>query len=263
MRGLIPALLLVAVPVLAAERPSDKDIKQLLERVHHDRDRFEDQLDGKLKREVLRGPQAEVNVGRFLDDLQENVGQLKDRFSADYAASAECTTLLQQASHIHRFMAAQPSDFKGASEWNRFAGSLNDLAVAYGTVFPLPEGATARRMNDREVQRAADELADAVEVFKKELDSSLKAGKVDDRTRRAALDEVDALKNAAGRLASRVGDGQPTSAEVKALVELAGAVERASANRPLSPAAQSVLASVRGALEKVTRGYGLTARSGC
>lgn len=262
MRGLIPALLLVAVPVLAAERPSDKDIKQLLERVHHDRDRFEDQLDGKLKREVLRGPQAEVNVGRFLDDLQENVGQLKDRFSAAYAASAECTTLLQQASHIHRFMAAQPSDFQGASEWNRFAGSLNDLAVAYGTVFPLPEGATARRMNDREVQRAADELADAVEVFKKELDSSLKAGKVDDRTRRVALDEVDALKNAAGRLASRVGDGQPTSAEVKALVELAGAVERASANRPLSPAAQSVLGSVRGALERVTRGYGLTARSG-
>ena len=73
---------LFAVPAVAADRPSDKDVKQLLERIDHERDRFEDQLDGKLKRSIVRGPGGEVDVERYLDDLQDNVDKLKDRFTA-------------------------------------------------------------------------------------------------------------------------------------------------------------------------------------
>ena len=53
---------------------------------------------------------------------------MKERFKPEYAASAEVTTVLRQASDIQRFMATQPPNFDGASEWNRLNASLNELA---------------------------------------------------------------------------------------------------------------------------------------
>src|SRR5262245_37589814 len=94
-------MLAAALTVLGADftagavgtRLNDDEVKQLLERVHHDRDRFEDQLDGQLKRSTLRGPGGEVQVERYLDDLQDNVNRLRDRFSDSYAAEQEVTTV--------------------------------------------------------------------------------------------------------------------------------------------------------------------------
>ena len=135
-------------PFLFADRLNDRDVKSLIDRVNDERDRFEDQLDGKLKSSVLRGPCGEVNVSRFLDDLQENVGKLKDRFKPDYAASAEVTTVLRQASDIQRFMAKQPANYDGASEWKRLEASLTELATAYQPSCPFGE-ATNRAADQR------------------------------------------------------------------------------------------------------------------
>jgi hypothetical protein len=101
------AVALLAAPAVRADRPTDKDVKDLIERLNHDRDRFEDQLDGKLKRSILRGPGGEVNVERYLDDLQDNVGKLKDRFTPQYAASQEASKVLRQSSDIQRYIAAR------------------------------------------------------------------------------------------------------------------------------------------------------------
>ena len=249
---------LVAPASTAAERPSDKDVKQLLERVDNGRDRFEDQLDGKLKRTILRGPGGEVNVERYLDDLQENVDKLKDRFTPQYAASAEATTVLRQGADIQRFMATQAPNLDGMSEWNRLAATLGELAAAYGTTFPIPEGQAARRLNDAEVKKAAEETAKGADRFKKDLESSLKVdATVDKPTLTAAVKEVEELKKDAQRLASRVGGGKPASGEAKALLERAAAIRAAGINRPLSPAAKSAWGVIDGHLANVAQAFGL------
>jgi hypothetical protein len=249
----------MAPPVASAERPSDKDMKQLLERVDNERDRFEDQLDGKLKRSILRGPGGEVNVERYLDDLQENVDKLKDRFTPQYAASAEATTVLRQGADIQRFMATQPPNLDGMSEWNRLAASLGELATAYGTKFPIPDGVAARRLNDAEVKKAAEEAAKAADRFKKELENSLKMDKtIDKPTRDAAVKQVDDLKKAAQRVASTVGGGRPASGEAQALLQQASAIRTAGAARQLSPSAQSAWGVVQGHLVTVAQAFGLT-----
>jgi len=74
-----------------------------------------------------------INVERYLDDLQDNVDKLKERFSPDYTASAEATTVLRDASDISASSRPRPANFDGASEWNRLSASLGDLAAAYGT----------------------------------------------------------------------------------------------------------------------------------
>jgi hypothetical protein len=251
----------LATPVVSAERLSDKDVKTLIERIDHERDRFEDQLDGKVKRSILRGPGGEVNVERYLDDLQANVDKLKERLTPEYAASAEATTVLRQGSDIQRFMASQPPNFDGASEWNRLAASLAELAAAYGASMPLADGQQARRLNDREVRKAADDLAQSAERFKKNLDSSLKSDKtVDKATREAAVQEADALKKDAKELASAIGDGRPSSGEAKALLDRAGAIRAASSGRTLSPVAQTSWGSVESGLDKVGQAFGIPVR---
>ncbi len=172
--GAVLVAALVAMPVVSADRLPDKDVKALLERIDNERDRFEDQLDGKIKSSILRGAGGEVHVERFLDDLQENVDRLNERFKSDYAASAEATTVLRQGTDIQRFMAKQPPNLDGASEWNRLASSLGELAKVYATTFPLPEDQQARRFNDREVEKVASELAKSADQFKKDLESALK-----------------------------------------------------------------------------------------
>ena len=258
MRAAILLAVLMAAPAAAAERPNDKDVKQLLERIYQERDRFEDHLDGELKHGTLHGAKGDVDVNHYLDDLQENCNHLKDRFNSEYAASAEATTVLRQGSDIQRFMAAQPPNFNGASEWNRLVASLGELAAVYGTTFPLPEGASARRVNDRELKQTAEGVASAADRFKKELDSALKHDKsVDQATRERALKDVDEVKKAAKSLASRVGDGNPASGEAKALVDRVAAAEASSTARPLSAAAQTAWDSLRNGMATVTQSFGM------
>jgi hypothetical protein len=252
---------LLAVPAVAADRPTDKDVKQLIEQVNHDRDRFEDQLDGKLKRSIIRGPGGEVNVERYLDDLQENVNKLKERYTNQYAASAEATTVLRQGSDIQGYMATLPPNFDGASEWNRLSGSLRNLAAAYTTTFPIPAGQQARRMNDTEVKKAAEELGKSADRYKKELDSSLKKDKtIDKATREAAVQSADGLKQDAQKVASAIGDGRPASGEAQALLQRATALRGSASGRALSPAAQTAWGSVEGGLDKLGQAFGLPAR---
>jgi hypothetical protein len=92
-----------------------------------------------------------------------------------------------------------------------------DLAAAYGTTFPLAHGQQARRLNDSEVTKAAEDLSRSADRFKTELDSSLKKDKtIEQATREAAVKGADELKKDAQRLASTVGDGRPASGEAQA-----------------------------------------------
>lgn len=251
----------VAISVVSADRLNDKDVKALIERIDHERDRFEDQLDGKLKRSILRGPGGEVNVERYLDDLQENVDRLKERFASQYAASAEVTTVLRQGSDIQRFMSTQPPDLDGASEWNRLAKSLGELASAYGTDMPIREGQQARRLNDRETKKAAEELAKSADRFKKDLDSSLKTDKtIDKQTRDASVGDAEGLKQDAQHLASVIDSGRPASGEAQAVIDRAAKLRTAAAGRTLSPAAQTAWSSVENGLDKVAQAFNIPAR---
>lgn len=253
--------LLATAPVAAAERLTDKDVKALIERIDNERDRFEDQLDGEVKHSILRGPGGEVHVERFLDDLQENVKKLKERFSSEYAASAEVTAVLRQGGDISRFIATKPPNFDGASEWSRLAASLSQLAAVYGTSMPVPEGQVARRVNDREVKAATTQLAKDADQFKKELDASLKhEPTVTKATRDTATAEIEQLKAAAKRVGSLSGDGRPASGEAKALLDQAAAIRGTMGNHKLSPQARTAWAEIEKSLDKVALAFDLPAQ---
>jgi hypothetical protein len=222
------ALALYALPAIAQappERLSDKDVKALIEQVDQERDKFEGNLDGKLKDSLLRSDTTDIKVSAALQDYQDNIKKLKERFTADYSASAELQVVLKQANKIDNFVKTSNLVTKGGSEWDREAVSLKRLAVAYGTTFPMPPGAAVRRMNDKEAAEAAGAIADAADRCKDEFDKVPDSAlpKADKETVKKGL---ETLGKQAESVKSRLNDGKPATAEVQQLMAQVAVVQR-------------------------------------
>ena len=85
---------------------------------------------------------------------------------------------------------------KGRSEWDRHVVNLTSLAKAYGAVFPLPEGAAVRRVNDKEAAGFAASIAAAGDRFKNDINKDATLAKPD---KDAAKKEVEAAGEAGQR----------------------------------------------------------------
>jgi hypothetical protein len=244
-----------AVPVFAQgpERLSDKDVKVLIDQVNEGRDKFEGNLDGNFKGSTLRGPAGETKVSGALQDYQDNVKKLQERFKSDYAASAEVATVLKQSTQIDTFMKSSVSGMKGRSEWDRQVVNLKRLAVSYGTTFPLPDGAAVRRMNDQETAAVAESIGTAAGRFKDDIG---KADSLPKPARDAAKKDVELLINQTNAVKSRLNDGKPATAEVRQLVEQAGRVSAFVGANPI-PAAAENWKAVHASLDKLKQAFGL------
>ena len=212
-------------PVLAADRLTDRDVKALITRIEQGRDKFDDELDGKLKNSVIRLPSGEVNVKDVLNDFQKSIDRVEERLKPEYAASAEVGALLRRASGIEAFFRQQPPGTKGESEWNRLASDLKVLAGAYGVDFPLSADATVRRIGDGELVTAVSQVAATSDQLKKSLDNDLKKdATVSKEARQAAIAEADQLIRDAKALRDRIKDAKPSSAEASKLLSQASKV---------------------------------------
>jgi hypothetical protein len=249
-----PAVIGVTAAV-QEERLSDKDVKQLIEDLDHSRDRFEDALDGKLKQSILRGPKGEVNVNAYLDDLQENVKRLKERFTPAYSASKEAETVLEQGTQINTYIKSQPGEIKGGSEWDTMARHLGRLASAYGTTFPLADGSGVRRINDSEVASTAELLAKGADQLKKQLDQEKTMPKP---VRDGAKRDLDLFAKQAKIVKSRASGSKPATAETRQLIDTARKVGGfMTAQTGLMPGTTSAWAALREPLDKLQQAYGI------
>lgn len=234
------------------ERLSDADVKTLLAQVDDDRDKFEGNLDGGFKGSTVRSATGETKVSAALQDYQDNVKKLKDRFTPDYAASAEAATVLKQGTAIDRYMKSAEITMKGRSEWDRQALSLKRLAAVYGTTFPLPDGASVRRMNDKETATAAGDIAKAAERFKSDVDNDKTLAKAD---KEAGKKDAELLADLANTVKSRLNDGKPATSELKQLLDQAAKVQTFVGVHPIS--VMTNWQAVQTSLGKLRQGFGL------
>ena len=214
-----------SMPALAqavAERLPDKDVRRLIDQVDEERDKFENNLDDKLKRSTVSGPNGELNVSNLLHDYQDNAKKLKERFKDDYAATAEATTVLKQAADIERVMQGTSGVTKGRKEWDALAASLKHLAEIYGTTFPVPAGITLSRINDKETAAAAEAIAEAADHFKNDLDRHPSLSIPD---KDAGRNDVQLLKEQADGVKDHVNDGKPATADARQLTQQAARIQ--------------------------------------
>jgi hypothetical protein len=149
-------------------------------------------------------------------------------------------------------MHAQAMGTKGRSEWDREAASLKTLADAYGATFPLTEGAPVRRYNDKEVAKAADDLANAADHFKDNVDKSEAVSKSD---REAAKKDADGIKKLADDVKSRCEDGKPATAEFDQLSTLYSRVQSWVSTHP-APLAAADWTNMQTHMDVLRRAFG-------
>ena len=254
---LASALSLWSMPLLAQvhpERVSDKDVKTQIEQVDVGRDKFEGNLDGQFKSSTLRGPSGgETKVAGVLQDYQDNTQKLKDRFTSEYSASAEVTTVLKQSTAIDTFMQGAPSAMKGRSEWDQQSTNLKALAASYGTTFPLPDGAAPHRVNDKETAAHATAIATSADRFKNDLDKDKTLPKPE---KDAAKKDVEMLIKQAEAVKSRTSDGKPATGEVRQLVEQVAKLQTFVGAHPIPT--MTNWEAVQTSLAKLQQAFGLT-----
>jgi hypothetical protein len=233
------------------DRLTDKEVKALLDTVDKGRDRFEDQLDGRLKDSILRLPNGEVNVARFLDDLQENTGRLKERFTSEYAASAEVATVLRQSTAIDAFMKQKPG-IKGGSEWDSLAATLGRLAAVYGTKFPLPADGPVRRIGDAEAAEAAAAIEEQAGQFKSAVNREPALAKP---AKDGLKDQADLVKNAAKTLKSRLNGSKPATSEARQLFAAMSRMRESASG--LTPAFLGLISQMQAPLTTLNQAFGV------
>jgi hypothetical protein len=213
--------------VLADEpmaRLSDKDVKSLVKTIGKQHKSFERALDSKFKRSILRGPGGEIQVGTYLDDLDDSIEQLGKRFTGSYSASAEATETLKRADFMNSYVRQNPQ-MRGANEWDVFGSSLQQLARAYGTSFPLPDDAAIRRIGDGELQDAASMISKFAKDMKKPVRKYVKGSDDMKAAAKSLGDELSSLADQSRTLASRIRSGRPATAEARQMMEAVGQIE--------------------------------------
>lgn len=256
----VAILVLSGASALAADRLTDRDVKALVDKIDDGRDKFEGALDDTLKHTVIKSPTGEIDVKRELDDFKASVERMKDRLKPEYAASSEAGAVLKRATGIDGFLRQQPSNLKGLSEWTRLATDLKALAGAYGTDFPLADNATVRRLNDKEVAAAAEQLAKAGEQMKKSIDSDLKKDtSVTPQARQAAMADAEQFGKDAKALAERVKDEKPSTAEAERLLADATKVQSFVDGKTLKTGS-GVWSGTSAARQSIAQAYGLAGK---
>ena len=253
---LASAFFVWSVPAFAQgppERLSDKDVKTLIEQVDEGRDKFEGNLDGQFKGSTLQGPNGTIKVAGALQDYQDNTQKLKERFTPDYSAGTEVAAVLKQSTAIDAFMQRSAATMKGRSEWDRQAANLKHLAAAYGTSFPLADGAAVRRMNDKETVAVAAAIATSADRVKGDIDKTTTLAKPD---KDGAKKDAELLAKQANAVKSRLSDGKPATSELKQLVEQTARLEAFLVAHPIPTTTnwQAVQASVA----KLQQAFGTT-----
>lgn len=239
-----------------AARMSDKAIERLVDDIDDQRKKFARALDSSFKKSVLRGPGGEIEVEGYLDDLKEDISRFSDRFDGKYSASAEVKDLLTRADVMNDFIHANPS-VKGANEWDVLGSSLQQLAAAYGTTFPLPDDPVIRRIGDGELEDAASATSKFAGHFRGTVrKETRRLDELEDPSSKLE-DEISSLEDVSKTLASRIRRDKPASAEARQLLETVGKIEALLATPGMPSTLKTAWASTGKDIEKIAQAFSL------
>lgn len=256
--GTLALTLLLLGPATAGaqmERLTDDQIKRLLEDIDRGTDRFISAIDDRMRHAIIRGPQGDVDVNRYLNDFTKQIDKAEDRFKPEYSAGAEVLALLRQASDIDRSMQGQTGrPPKSASEWEALSVNLRRLAENYGLSWPVDSSATGgSRVNDRALRQTANDL----ERHAKSFGSALKKDKALDKPiREAAAKDAEPLSKAAKTLANRIGDKKPATAEAREVMSRASRFADFTRDQPLGPESRRTWSLVERSVDIIARAFG-------
>lgn len=198
-------------------RSTDNQVKKLIKTITEGERQFVKTMDGKFKDSILRGANGEVDVKKYLQDFDQALKSLGNRFDDKYSASAEVGDVLTRASAMHSYVREHPQ-MKGASEWDQVAANLSRLATDYGVTFPLAAGAAVRRIGDRELLESIDAAGKLPGSIRKALQKAAKNTPALASVSTSGTKDLEALSDALQTLKSRLSSDKPATAQARQVI---------------------------------------------
>ena len=235
------------------ERLTDPQVKLLVKNIDRGFERWKDDLERRnMDDAVIRSAAGNVDVHKFLDDMEHDIDLVEDRLESRYAAGPEITALLRRASDVERRYGPT-----GAPEtWTTLGRQFAALAAAYGVGWPIDAAATGQRKMDGELARDAARLADAIDPLR---NAALKAASA---ARRPKAEREDAdrmmrdLKRAARQLESHLDDHRAMPSEATRVLELgAKAVAFARGVGPMDLDANAALTAIESSARSIAAAF--------
>jgi len=254
--GALLAIVGTASAQTAFERPTDKQVTKIVDSLGDNLKTYRSALDKDFRKSVIRTPTGEVDVERYLDDLEAATKTLSDRFTEKYAASSEVGDLLKKAAPANTYM-HEHATLAGASEWDRFAADLNRLAAAYGAAFPPAPNAVIRRIGDGELTQSLSALEKAPKTIGSPLSKAAKSTPALATVAGAADSGLDSLAAAAKTLRGRVDKGDPATAEARQIQAISDKLDPVFANAAMPANVKALWTTSRGDVDKVMQAFGL------
>lgn len=237
-------------------RSTDGQVKKLLEAIADAERKFVKTLDSKFKDSVLRGPNGEVDVEKYLQDFDQEKKRIDDRFCDKYSASAEVGDLLTRASTMHSYVRQHPQ-MKGASEWDEVAENLSRLAIDYGVTFPLAAGAAARRIGDRELMESIEAVGKLPGSLQKTLQKAAKGTPTLTSVSATGSADLEALSASLKALKSRLSSDKPATAEARQVIVVGDRIDALLHGAGVPGSVVAAWQSANGYLDTIAQAFGI------
>lgn len=254
------AAILLSFPAASAaqERLSDRDVRELAQRIDKDAERFESSLERGIDHSTLNDTWEEEEINDAVHRFEEAADRLDDHLDDRGRTTETVREILRRAAMIDRFVGDRPIGTVAQGDWEALRTRLDDLARAYGISWYWQLGtdaavAPARRLSDDEMRR----LIERIEENTDRLDDSLGDDLDDSRAETRGKALLKSLDAATDRLRDTFDDDRQASGLVGRVLWEAGRLEQFLAGRRLGTKARGDWEQLRGQLRELARGYGI------
>jgi hypothetical protein len=259
------AIILLAGLFVAAQaqqpyRLSEREVKNLLDRIDKGAESFRRSMDKALDRSRFDGTKAEDNINKFIKDFTDATDTLKSKFDDDRTAASSVEEVLRRGADIDNFMLRHRVRPRAQSDWRELRGSLDELARAYNVSWSWT-GLSNRpyRISDEQLGVLLGRIETSADRFRKSLNDAL------DKTafnKTSAEDDINQFvkefERATDHLKKRFNSKETAAADVEEVLRRAARIDVFLRQHKLTLRAQEDWAELRSGLESLAQAYSVS-----
>jgi hypothetical protein len=245
-----------------AYRLSEKETKNLLERIEKGADSFRASLARALDVSRFDDTKAEDNINQFIKEFEVATDRLKGRFDDDHSAAADVEEVLSRAARIDAFMTRRAMNSRAHNDWLSLRGDLDRLAQAYNVSWDWT-GVTSRpyRTSDEEVKSLLDRVEANADAFRKSLADALDNTDFDDTKAEDLINkDIKEFETATDRLENRFNNKRSAASDAEEVLSRAARVDSFMRQHRLTLRAQEDWQRLRESLDHLALAYNISWR---
>jgi uncharacterized protein YukE len=243
-------------------RMSEREVKNLLDRIEKSADRYRDSVSDALDKSRFDDTRSEDNINQFIKDFEAATDRLEDRFDDNQSAAGLVEEVLKRGVQIDSFMMRHRLTSRAHNDWMQLRRDLDDLARAYNVTWTWSGDLTrAYRVNYKQVENLLERIEKDAERFRKSLDAALDRSRLDDTNAEDNINQfVKNFEEATDRLEDRFDKKQSAAGDVEEALSRAARIDNFMRRHRLMPRAQNDWGSLRRSLDELALAYRVTWR---